>query len=259
MYRDQMNLKLLELEKQIYSITREIQILPDGTLYCIHNGKYQKWYSYHNKRQTYIPKSNQTLAEKIAYKKYLSLLLEDLTQEKKAIEAYLSLHPSDFGKSNELLIQKPEYRELLSNYLHPLSQELLEWANSPYEKNPNYPEQLIHKTRSGNYVRSKSEIIIDMLLHMNQIPFHYENALYLNKTVIYPDFTIRHPKTGKFFYWEHFGLMDNPTYANKTCEKLQLYTSNGIIPSIQLITTYETKDHPLTYEVVEQLIKHYFL
>ena len=33
MYRDQMNLKLLELEKQIYSITREIQILPDGTIF----------------------------------------------------------------------------------------------------------------------------------------------------------------------------------------------------------------------------------
>ena len=75
----------------------------------------------------------------------------------------------------------------------------------------------------------------------------------------YPDFTIRHPKTGEIIYWEHFGLMDDPSYYQKTFSKLQLYASYGIIPSINLITTYETQEHPLSADIVEKIVKHYFL
>lgn len=77
--------------------------------------------------------------------------------------------------------------------------------------------------------------------------------------MLYPDFTIRHPKTGRLFYWEHFGLMNQLTYRKSTCSKLQLYISNGIIPNIQLITTYETQEEPLDPETVEKIVEHYFL
>ena len=72
--------------------------------------------------------------------------------------------------------------------------------------------------------------MIDMVLYKNKIPFRYECALRFGETVFYPDFTIR-----------------------------QTYTSHGIIPTIQLITTYETKDYPLSIETVEEIVKHYFL
>ena len=98
-----------------------------------------------------------------------------------------------------------------------------------------------------------------MLLYINKIPFRYECALHLGETTLFPDFTIRHPKTGNVYYWEHFGLMDNPAYSQNAYSKLQLYTSHGIIPSIQLITTYETKDNPLSTDIVEKIIAYYFL
>ena len=91
--------------------------------------------------------------------------------------------------------------------------ELLKWMNSPYEHNTKYPEQLTLKTISGHTVRSKSEALIDMALHVNKIPFRYECALPLSDIVLYPDFTIRHPQTGNFYYWEHFGLMDDLNYS----------------------------------------------
>ena len=125
--------------------------------------------------------------------------------------------------------------------------------------NPLFPEQRIHKCASGHLVRSKSEAIIDMVLYTNQVPFRYECALTLGKTVIYPDFTIRDPSSGKTYYWEHFGMMDQPSYAARTFSKLQLYTSFQIIPSIQLITTYETQEHPLNTETAEALVRQYFL
>lgn len=31
---------------------------------------------------------------------------------------------------------------------------------------------------------------------------------------IHPDFTVRHPITGKRIYWEHFGMMDDQEYRN---------------------------------------------
>ena len=55
------------------------------------------------------------------------------------------------------------------------------------------------------------------------------------------------------------GMMDNPIYCNKMLSKLQFYISNGIIPTIQLITTYETKETPLSAETVEKIVEEYFL
>ena len=78
---------------------------------------------------------------------------------------------------------------------------------------------------SGNTLRSKSETIIDMLLFQTRIPYRYECPIILGTHIIYPDFTIRHPITGKIFYWEHFGQMDNSEYYPKACDKLRLYTA----------------------------------
>lgn len=144
-------------------------------------------------------------------------------------------------------------------YFSPLSQELTDWMNSPNTGKPLHSEQLIHKSISGNLVRSKSETLIDMTLYVNRIPFRYESPLTIHEVTIFPDFTIRHPQTGQFYYWEHFGLMDHPDYAKRAFSKLQLYYDAGIIPSLNLITTYETRDSPLSSELVEKIIHHYFV
>ncbi|MEE0884081.1 MAG: ATPase, partial [Faecalimonas sp.] len=159
----------------------------------------------------------------------------------------------------EELFYSPDFHSLLQARLTPLSEELQTWMTMPYDKNANHPENLNNKAYSGNMVRSKSEVLIDMFLFKNKIPFRYECLLDLDGIMMYPDFTIRHPKTGETYYWEHFGLMDNPTYSKNACSKLQHYISSGIIPSIQLITTYETKDNPLSAEKVEKIVEEYFL
>lgn len=246
------------LEKQIQLLNSKIQSLPAGKLVCTRNGSRYKWYQSNGQEYSYIPKSNRKLAEQLAAKKYLTLLSEDLLHEKKAIEFYLRHHHRDTPQANQLL-HMPEYKDLLSPFFSPLSQELLDWMNAPYEHNIKYPEQLIHKTISNHLVRSKSEAIIDTILHINHIPFRYECALNLGKTTLYPDFTIRHPLTGTQYYWEHFGLMDDLTYSKNAYSKLQLYTSIGIIPGIQLITTFETNENPLSIELVEKIVTHFFL
>ncbi len=247
------------LEKEINSLEAEIHKLPEGKLICSRNRKYYKWYQSDGTNQIYIPKKERHLAEQLAIKKYLSVQLKNLLQEKMAVDSYLKHHDINASQEEDELIHTPGYQELIEPLFSPISKELLEWMNAPYEKQEKYPEQLIHKTYSGISVRSKSESLIAMFLYKNKIPFRYECALRLGEVVFFPDFTIRHPKTGEVFYWEHFGLMDNLNYIRNVNSKLQLYTSNGIIPTIQLITTYETKENPLNSEMVEKIIEYYFL
>ena len=248
-----------KLEKQIKVLQTQIEKCPDGKLICAANGKNYKWYRSDGHHSTYIPKSERQLAERLAYKKYLSLQLTNLIQEKKAIDAYLKHHDVNAYQKEQSFVNSTEYKELLQKKTKILSEELEEWVNAPYPRNESHPEKLVHKTYSGCLVRSKSEALIEMFLYKNNIPFRYECLLQRNGTSIYPDFTIRHPKTGEVFYWEHFGMVDNPDYCKKMQSKLQFYISNGIIPTIQLITTYETKEYPLSTEKIERTVEEYFL
>lgn len=245
------------LDKQIEAIKQELSNLPAGKLICCHDGNQCKWYQSDGHKKAYLSKKKASLAEQLARKKYLALKLEDLENEKRALDFYLRHHVKT-QKAEALLSESSEYQKLLMPQFTPISTELSNWANSHYEHNFQYPEHLIYKSSSGHFVRSKSEMMIDMLLHMKRIPFRYECALTLADTTIYPDFTIHHPKTGEYYYWEHFGLMDNPGYANSTSSKLRLYITNGIIPGIHLITTYETQSSPLSTEMIERIIEYYF-
>ncbi|MBQ7920704.1 MAG: ATPase [Lachnospiraceae bacterium] len=258
MLHDRMIAERRRLCVQANSLQKQIAQLPEGKIICAHNGNRCKWYRSDGKNKTYIPKKEHTLAEQLAVKKYLTLQLEEAQQEMRAIDFYLRHHNSSELASEQLLTSK-DYQEILSPYFSPQSERYAEWMKAPYDKNPKAPESLIHKTAFGLRVRSKSESLIATLLYTKKIPFRYECALHLGAVVMYPDFTILHPVTGEIFYYEHFGMMDNPDYAANAHSKLQIYTSHGIIPSISLLTSFETKEKPLDMDMVEAMINHYFL
>lgn len=229
--------------------------MPEGKLICCKDS----WYQSDGHKKTYIKKKDRTLAEKLAAKKYLSALLEDLEKEKSATDMYLRHCPMENNKVDALFKKSTEFQNLLSPYFSPLSKELDNWMKSPYHHNLKHPEHLTQKISVSEFVRSKSEAIIAKVLKQNRIPYRYECQLVLDDIELYPDFTIRHPETGEYFYWEHFGWLDKPDYVKRMHSKLQLYTSNNIMPGINLITTNETKEKPLTFEMVEMLVKYYFL
>lgn len=244
-----MCLESQRLDKQIKSLQAQLKTFPEGDFFSNKNGDRYKWFHIIDGKKYYLKKKDHSLAEQLAIKKYLSLQLEDCIHEKNAIDFYLRHHVS--AKAEQLLIKNSDYQSLLSPHFKPLSQELEEWSKSPFIQCTNYPEKKIHLAPSGNMVRSKSEMLIDMMLYTNNIPFRYECELELSGIILYPDFTIRNPRTGKLLYWEHFGKMDDPDYARKTSRKLNTYITNNIIPNIDLVTTYETKDHPLSISTLE--------
>lgn len=246
------------LKTEIQFTQKQLKSLPAGELICSRNGKYYKWFHAKKEGYDYIPKRHRVFAEELALKKYLELHLEDCIKELKAVEQFLKKSVGDNSQAIKLLSDHSEIHNLLKSYLAPLSEELSNWQNEQYEKSSLHPEQLIHTTLSGNIVRSKSEALIDMNLYFHKLPFRYENPLEISGNIVYPDFTIRHPKTGDYYYWEHFGLMDNMEYRKKVGFKLQNYSWVGILPGVNLITTYEDSENPLPVQMIEKNIRHYF-
>lgn len=262
--------KLQQLNLDISTIQQKISSLPPGKLIIARNNCHYKWYVNNGRKTYYLSKSQRNLAEQLALKKYLSLNLKELIYEKKSLEKFLShLFPHEnllnyqrstpFQSDSDKLLCDSPYQELLRPYYSPKSETITNWLNEPYEKNTNYANQLIYKSFSGNILRSKSESIIDMALYMNKIPFRYECALHLGDDIFYPDFTIMHPISGKIYYWEHFGMMDNPNYSKSAYSKLQFYGMYDIFPSINLITTFETSEVPLCSDTIAKTIELYFL
>jgi len=95
----------------------------------------------------------------------------------------------------------------------------------------------IHKTESGVWVRSKSEVIIANILYRSGVDFKYEEKLYYNAVQWKePDFTIRYK--GETWYWEHLGLLGDEQYNENWQEKKQIFKDLGVYQRV--VTTKES-------------------
>ena len=90
------------------------------------------------------------------------------------------------------------------------------------------------------------------------IPYRYEYPMRLkNGITVHPDFLCLNVRTRQEFYWEHFGMMTTPDYAQKAIHKIQQYSDNHLLPGINLIITMETATSTLNLRYIEQQIKTY--
>ena len=129
-----------------------------------------------------------------------------------------------------------------------------EWVNAPYNRKTISQGVMMFKTNKGEYVRSKSELIIADRLSGLGIPYRYEAELILGDTVIHPDFTILDIKHRREVYFEHFGMMDNPKYATSAVQRINLYNRNNIVLGDRLFFTVETDSVPLDTEIVDNTL-----
>lgn len=104
-------------------------------------------------------------------------------------------------------------------------------APSPVQIETRYLEdKLIHRTRRGEAVRSKSEVVIADLLYSLKVDYRYEQELVADDgSRRLPDFTVDDPASGLKVYWEHLGMMNIPRYAERWSQKLEWYRTQGIL------------------------------
>lgn len=140
-------------------------------------------------------------------------------------------------------------------------------APSPVEVDGRFLESgLIHKTRKGMAVRSKSEVIIADLLFSKHIDFQYELPFVASDgSWRSPDFTIEDDTTGRKTYWEHLGMLQRPSYRRKWETKLAWYRNNGVKPDDEgggqdgtLVITKDGPDGSISSAEIETLVDRLF-
>ena len=117
-----------------------------------------------------------------------------------------------------------------------------------------YAEHLIHRTRKGTMVRSKSEVIVADILTSLGISYEYEQKLSSKDDTNdfrLPDFTVSYE--GDTFYWEHLGMLSVPSYNEAWDRKRQWYEDNGFIDRV--ITSEDGADGSIDAAEIERIAR----
>ena len=134
------------------------------------------------------------------------------------------------------------------------------WGSVSYRGKSFEKEDVEIYTENGERVRSKSEKILADMLERYGVPYKYECPYeYSGERIIYPDFTVLNKRTRISYFWEHFGMMDDPKYMKNAVFKLEEYQRHGIYPGKQLICTFETKNRPFNVTAAKSLIHEYLI
>lgn len=256
-----------KLEKMIDKIERFLGHAPEGCLKYQNKGKRTYFYHQYMNEKTkrwsrkYIKKENISLARELAQKHYYAAIRPVLERNLEVLKNFIKqyqvqeLEKVYNGLSNER-------KNLIAPLLNSKEERIRQWKEEQYEKNNSYAENLRYETEQGDFVRSKSEVIIANILyhHRNDIWYKYERPLDVlidgKIRTIYPDFTIINIHMGRMIYWEHAGRMDDPHYANDFVKKVNIYISNNLLPGRDVFFTYESQSNSLEISVIKKLVEN---
>jgi hypothetical protein len=111
---------------------------------------------------------------------------------------------------------------------------------------------MIHRTRRGVPVRSKSEVVVADVLDALGISYEYEKPLHSTtnqKDFRLPDFTVSYE--GDIYYWEHLGMLTVPSYREAWGRKQPWYEDNGFAD--KLITSEDKPDGGIDASEIERI------
>lgn len=231
---------------------------PEGHLRVVLNKGIFRYFQITEKGDSigaYIPKKNVAIAQGLVQKDYCRKLLEVLNR--------LALASENFRNTLSL-----ETLETYLQNLHPARKQLLEplWLNDddfvqqwcaadycPLDFTVDAPEFF---SPAGVRVRSKSEVMIASTLERLQVPYRYEQPVKLKGLgVVHPDFICLKKSSRREIIWEHFGMMNDPDYAEKAIKKIHCYGKSGFYPGENFLFTMETTNCPLSTRIVEKYVK----
>jgi hypothetical protein len=127
-------------------------------------------------------------------------------------------------------------------------------SGQPAPGNSFRPEGCIHRTDRGEWVRSKSEVVIANLLHQLGLDYRYEHPLEgtIAPGIRRPDFVFFDPD-GKPLLWEHLGMLDDDNYREKWKKKRTWYEQNDFTQGINLFITRDEADGSLDSQKIRKI------
>ncbi len=258
---EKLKIRLLELKEALVQKEKSQKNLPEGHLridQCHGSKKIQFFHRTDPKnfKGTYIPKSQIALARRLAQKDYDQKVIKELRSQIKLMENYIGAIEN---KMTALYTKLSDTRKTLVEPVTLTDEQYSErWLAQTWQGRPFAEDAPEYYTARGERVRSKSEIIIADTLNRHKISDRYEFPLPLREgQIFHPDFLCLNVRTRQEFFWEHFGMLDNPDYAENVVHKLKLFNENGIFPGKNLIITAESQLHPISKRQIENIIHEY--
>lgn len=125
-----------------------------------------------------------------------------------------------------------------------------------------YPEKCTVSTIDGTLVRSRIEAIIYDHLVSAGLLVIYEFPIFVEDHIIYPDFLILHPLTGKLYILEHLGYWYHDAkgtgYRSNFCIKTVELASLGFVLGKNILTTFEDGGGTIDTEKIDKIIQREF-
>ena len=261
----------MELEQALKTKKHSIKNAPPGLIRIVQkNGKLQfyKRNSETDKEGKYLPRSEDKLAHAIIQKEYNQKTLPALGAEIDCLKKFLPEYKTKNSGSVYEKLSSPR-QQLVTPLTLPDEQYADAWLKVEYRRKKLPDDAPPFYTDNNEHVRSKSEVIIANALKAAGVPYRYEFPLLMDKNAadpdfpdydfcrLHPDFYCLNLRTRGEFAWEHFGMMDDPEYAARAAEKLQLYAENGFFPGKNLIITMETSKKQLSSKMLRTIIQTY--
>lgn len=250
---------LSQAETWIPLVNRRLAEAPEGRLVIGYSNGMVQYFLINNGKKTYIPVDQMDMIKKLAQKGYDAKALSVL-KKWPAREKHVRKWIEETTLTELYENMSPERRKLVTPLVCSPQEFVEEWLAEEYEGlgfQENEPE---FYAVDGTRVRSKSERdTVDELIEFS-VPYKYEKPLQLKGFgVVHPDFCVLNRRTGQEFVWEHFGMMDDRSYAVDNIRKLEAYHYNGFFEGVNFISTWETRRTPFGRRDARRVIEQYLL
>lgn len=260
----------------------------------MHRGRPEFYRRSEEGKRTYVSLTAGSDIEELSSVYYNKRLLSAALKEKRQIERCLDIlkqNPgaSDIDKVAERIPEEVKANAVISQQTGEGYARIWQEGNGLVKKRRTHRKDDYHryKTIRGDYVGSKSEVIIADRLFTRGIPYHYEVAFTpeveidesrpvyddfgmvigfetlgfspQDSDTLHPDFYVLNKRTSEAFFWEHFGKMDDPEYCRKNFNRFMRIVDAGFIIGKDLLVTHEDSKHPLQPEAIDRIIDKYFI
>ena len=260
--REVINEEIRKCETIIRGAEQSLKKAPEGRLRIATGHNRSQCYHVTEKTSTsgvYLGKDDEKLIAALAQKQYDESVLK---KARERLNTLLRIKAA--WKGEDLGDIYRDLHKARQPYVKPIAlpddMYLKQWTERPCSKSDYRPEELVHRTNGGEYVRSKSEALIANRLRERGIPYKYECRLVLpDSTWEWPDFTILNVRRQEELYYEHLGRLDESRYVNRNLKKIKDYQRNDIILGERLFVTFETEMRPFDIRDLDVLINKFFL
>ncbi|WP_161564008.1 AAA family ATPase [Cupriavidus lacunae] len=202
-----------------------------------------------------LPKKSRLITREMLY--------TALTRQQRRV---VVLHQGDLSELQQLATD--ENAVIPGRFTNLFEKEDPSMLPAPVEVNGKWmDEKLIHRSRRGTALRSKSEVIIDDALAAHDVVAGYEVPFYSADGLHYrlPDFTIEDQALGRTILWEHCGMLSDEGYRKRWENKLQWYRENGVRlleegggDRATLVVTHDDEKGGIDGQKIDALIEELF-